>query len=265
MSRIWTMSSPLRAELRAELDRLFAAIGFLTRLPVPRAAIYDPAWLVRSAKYFPLVGTLIGAIGAAILVTSGAIWSGGLLPALLATAVTILVTGALHEDGLADTADAFGGGTREARLAIMKDSRLGTFGALALGLSLAVRVGALAALAPDLAAWALVASHAGSRLATVLGMAMLPHAGDAATSRISYSPDRLQAGEIAVAAVLAILPMLPAEPRLAFAGLLAGGAAAVILALLMFRRLGGYTGDVLGAIEQVFQVGFLLGVAAVAR
>jgi adenosylcobinamide-GDP ribazoletransferase len=264
MSRIWPMSSPLRAELRAELDRLFAAIGFLTRLPVPRAAIYDPAWLVRSAKYFPLVGTLVGAIGAAILVTSGAIWS-GVLPALLATAATILVTGALHEDGLADTVDSFGGRTREARLAIMKDSRLGTFGALGLGLSLAMRVGALAALAPDLAAWALVASHAGSRLATVLAMTMLPHAGEAATSRSSYSPDRLQAGEIAVAAVLALLPMLPAEPRLAFAGLLAGGAGALILALVMYRRLGGYTGDVLGAIEQVFHVGFLLGVAAVAR
>jgi adenosylcobinamide-GDP ribazoletransferase len=65
--------------------------------------------------------------------------------------------------------------------------------------------------------------------------------------------------------VLALLPMLPAEPRLAFAGLLAGGAGALILALVMYRRLGGYTGDVLGAIEQVFHVGFLLGVAAVAR
>jgi adenosylcobinamide-GDP ribazoletransferase len=248
---------------RAELDRLFAAIGFLTRLPVPAAAVYDPAWLVRSAKYFPLVGILVGAIGAAILVTAGAVWS-GVLPALLAVAATILVTGALHEDGLADTADSLGGRTREARLAIMKDSRLGTYGALALGLSQAIRISALAALAPDLAAWALIASHTGARLATVLAMAALPHAGDAATSRSSYSPDRLRAGEVAVAGFLALLPMLPGDPPVAFAGLLAGSAAAVILGLLMWRRLGGYTGDVLGAIEQVFEIGFLLGVSALA-
>jgi adenosylcobinamide-GDP ribazoletransferase len=257
------MSSPRRAELRAELGRLFAAVQFMTRLPVPMATVHDPAWLVRSAKYFPLVGILVGAVGAAILVTAGAVWS-GVLPALLATAATILVTGALHEDGLADTADSLGGHTREAQLAIMKDSRLGTFGALALGLSLAMRVAALASLAPDLAAWALIASHAGARLATVLAMAALPHAGDADTSRTSYSPDRLHGGEIALAAFIALLPMLPAEPRFAFAGLLAGGAAALILALAMYRRLGGYTGDVLGAVEQVFEIGFLLGIAAIA-
>jgi adenosylcobinamide-GDP ribazoletransferase len=248
--------------LRAELDRLFAAIAFMTRLPVPPAATHDAAWLVRCAKYFPLVGILIGAIGAAILVTAGAVWS-GVLPALLATAATILVTGALHEDGLADTADSLGGRNREARLAIMKDSRLGTFGALALGLGVALRVAALATLAPDLAAWALIASHAGARLATVLALAALPHA-DADPGRTSYAPDRLHAGEIALAAVVAILPMLPAEPRFAFTGLLAGGALAVAVAFALYRRLGGYTGDVLGAIEQVFEIGFLLGVAAIA-
>lgn len=250
--------------LRAELDRLFAAIGLLTRLPVPAAAIRDPAWLVRSAKYFPLVGTLIGAIGAAILVTAGAVWSGP-LPALLATAATILVTGALHEDGLADTADSLGGRTRQARLAIMKDSRLGTFGALALGLSAALRVTALASLTPGLAVWALVAGHAGARFATVLVLAMLPHAGDASTSRTSYSPERLHAGEVTTAALFTILPLLPLGPRLALAGFLAGGAAAFLLAAAMRRSIGGYTGDVLGAVEQVAEMGFLLGVAAAAR
>jgi adenosylcobinamide-GDP ribazoletransferase len=259
MWRIWPMFSPPRAEL----DRLFAAIGFMTRLPVPAAAIHDPAWLPRSAKYFPLVGILVGAIGAAILAGAGSLWS-GVVPALLATAATILVTGALHEDGLADTADSLGGRTREARLAIMKDSRLGTFGALALGLSLALRVAALAALSPGLALWALVAGHAGARFATVLVMAMLPHAGDAATSRSSYSPERLRAGEVAVAALFAILPLLPLGPQLAFTGLVGGGVAAGLLAAAMRRRLGGYTGDVLGAVEQVAEIGFLLGIAALA-
>ena len=257
------MSSPPHADLRAERDRLLIAIQFLTRLPVPLAAIHDPSWLPRSATYFPLVGIMVGAIGAAVMAGAASLWS-GIVPVLMAIAATILVTGALHEDGLADAADSLGGRTREARLAIMKDSRLGTFGVLALGLSLALRAAALAALAPAVALWALVACHAGARFATVLVMAMLPHAGDAATSRSSYSPERPRAGEVAIAAVLAMLPMLPLGWWPACVGLLAGGVAAALLARGMRRRLGGYTGDVLGAVEQVFEIGFLLGIAAVA-
>ena len=255
------MSSTLRADPLVELGRFRDAVQFLTRLPVPPARVHDPAWLVRSAKYFPLVGLLVGAVGAGVLLLAGQIWSGA-LPALLATAATLLLTGALHEDGLADTADSLGGSTREKRLAIMKDSRLGTFGAAALGLTLAAKVTALAALPPAVAAAALLAMHAGGRLAAILVMAALPHATGLGDSRSSHSPDRMSGGEVAAAMLLACPAFWLLGPGLAAAGLAGGGVCALGLAIAARRLFGGYTGDVLGAAEQVFEIGLVLTVSA---
>ncbi|MDA0744712.1 MAG: adenosylcobinamide-GDP ribazoletransferase, partial [Proteobacteria bacterium] len=143
--------------------RLFVcALQFLTRLPTPSLRDFQPEWIQQSARWFPLVGQVVGLIAAVILYGAAQVWSPW-IAALLAVAAGVAMTGGFHEDGLADTADGLGGGqTRARRLEIMKDSRLGSYGALALGLTLALRVAALAmlvAVSPWMAAAALVASH----------------------------------------------------------------------------------------------------------
>src|SRR5205809_570114 len=125
-----------------QLKLFFCALQFLTRLPAPSFADVQPDWITRAARYYPAVGVPEGAICAGVLLATGQLWSGS-LPALLAVATGVLVTGGFHEDGLADTADGLGGGqTPFRRLEIMKDSRVGTYGVLALGLTLAIKVAA---------------------------------------------------------------------------------------------------------------------------
>src|SRR5689334_1916994 len=131
----------------SETTTFFHALRFLTVLPVPRSEDLDADWLVRASKFFPAVGIVVGAASALVLLVASHWWI-GLVPAILAVAASVILTGALHEDGLADAADALGAGSREARLAIMKDSRIGTYGVLALAFTLALRIALLAMLAP---------------------------------------------------------------------------------------------------------------------
>lgn len=253
--------------IRRQVELFWCAVQFLTRLPVPRLDRYEPEWLPRSARWFSLVGQVVGGLSALVLLSAGRVWSGA-LPALLAVVAGVAVTGAFHEDGLADTADGLGAGlgggrTRERRLEIMKDSRLGTYGAVALGLALAVKVGALSGLgAGAAAAWALVAAHGLGRAAAVLGMAAMPYAGDPEASKakpVAVGVGRL---EITVACAVALWPLLALSPGRAAAGLAVGSLAALWPALAARRGIGGWTGDVLGAMEQAFETGFLLGCAA---
>jgi adenosylcobinamide-GDP ribazoletransferase len=251
-----------------EADHFWNALRFLTVIPAPSADHVEDDWLMRSAKYFPLVGIIVGCFSAIVLLFAGKIWN-GLLPPLLAVAAGIALTGALHEDGLADTADGFGGGrSRQSRLAIMKDSRIGTYGTLALGLTVALRVAVLATLPPWIGAAALIAAHAGGRLAAAAVMTTLPYAGDPAATKLNYTEAPLRPAEIALAAILLLAALLPLAQTGIFAaliGLLFGAALAGWLVDLAGKLLGGYTGDVLGATEQLFEVGFLLGVAGVLR
>ena len=248
------------SDLGREAQLLLAATQFLTRLPV-RPRSYDPDWLPRGAKYFPLVGLLVGLIGASVLLLATTLWPAP-IAAILALGATILVTGAFHEDGLADSADSLGGWTREKRLEIMKDSRLGTYGALALLLCLALQAGALSALPAPLAAATLVTAPAAGRLAPVLIMATLPYAGAIERSRIEHRLDQPDVGEAAIAAVIAALPLVLLPPDRALLGVVLGALAAGVVAWRLCRALGGYTGDVLGASVAVFQSFFLLGIAA---
>jgi adenosylcobinamide-GDP ribazoletransferase len=256
--------------MQKELSYFLNALRFLTIVPVPAPASdkVEPDWLTRSAKYFSTVGILVGAVAAGILLLGSGIWSGA-IPAMLATAASVAVTGALHEDGLADTADGLGGGrTKEKRLEIMKDSRIGAYGVLALGFGMALRVAALAAMAPWVGAVALVAASAGGRLAAAAAMVTLDYAGDPAASRIAHSNDPPRAFEVETAVALVFVGLLPAVLTSALAtlaGLLTGTILAVLLSRSALKLIGGYTGDVLGAIEQMFEIGFLLGMAAIAR
>lgn len=243
------------------------AIEFMTVLPAPRASQLDADWLLPAAKYFPLVGALIGLLCGGVLLAASAIWSGS-VPAVLAVFAGVILTGALHEDGVADTADGlFGGRTREQRLTIIKDSRIGSYGAVTLVASLLVRIAALATLPPWLGAAALVAAHSFGRAGILLAMSTLPYAGNVAAAKLTYPDHTMEPATAFVAAVLTLLGLawlVAAAPGAAVCGLLGAVALGALPALAARRLIGGYVGDVLGATEQLTQIGLLLGVAAIA-
>jgi adenosylcobinamide-GDP ribazoletransferase len=244
------------AGVRREGGRLMTATAFLTRLPVPTPDAAEG--LARAVRWFPLAGALVGAIAAGVLLAGAAVLPVP-LAAGLALAAGVLVTGALHEDGLADAADGLGGGrTRERALEIMRDSRIGSYGALALAFSVGHRWAALASMAAGQGALALIVVHAVSRAA----LAPVPLLADYAREQgLGRALDGLRAGDAAIALLVALAISLVAGAAglVALAVALASGGA--VLALLI-RRLGGYTGDGLGAIQQAAEIAALLTLAA---
>jgi len=244
--------------------RLFLiALQFLTRLPVGPIVELPSDWLARAAKYLPLVGALIGAIAGAALLVSAQIFPEP-LPIVIGLATAVALTGALHEDGLADTADAFGAGRNHERcLEIMKDSRIGTFGTLALIVALALKGGSLLPMDPLSAARVLIAGHAGARLAAVLTLSGLSYAGDG-NAKVSQTTSDMTFKELAIAIVLGLVPgtLFLHSSTFLISGTFAFIAAAA-MALFAWRRIGGYTGDVLGAVEQVYETIFFMAATAV--
>jgi adenosylcobinamide-GDP ribazoletransferase len=241
-----------------EARLILYALQLLTRLPTPELGAPAPDSQARAAKYFPLVGILVGALVAMVLLLGRRVF-GGAVPPLLAIGAGILLTGAFHEDGLADAADGLGGGsTPKRRLEIMKDSRIGTYGVIALVLVLALKAAALDQIAPPIAA-AIIAAHAGGRAACVIVMARLRYAGDPDAAKLRPAAVTVTVPEMLIAIVIAVLPLLLMPATGALTGLALGGMAAAGVALSAKARIGGYTGDVLGAVEQVFEAGFLVG------
>lgn len=256
--------------LQHELRLVFIALQFLTRLPVPGWVGYEPAWLNQCARHFPLVGAGVGALGAAVLLAAAAVWPAP-VAALLAVAATLVLTGAFHEDGLADTFDGLGGAVPRARaLAIMKDSRIGTYGAAALVLSLGLRVALLSVLCaqqPLFAAAVLVLAHGWGRAAAVLLMAALPYAGDAEHAKAKPLATAVGPREWGTALGWALL-LGAAAVAWGLPGWRVAAAALAVAGVLLWmrrwlrRRLGGYTGDTLGAAEQLAELAVLLAMAA---
>lgn len=252
-------------QLLHELRLVFIALQFLTRVPVPRSIGFEPDWLNQSARWFPLVGMFVGAVVALTLGMAGRVFP----PAVavgLSIAAGVLLTGGFHEDGLADTADALGGVvSRERALEIMKDSRIGSYGALALVIVLGLKAAVLTAMLPALAIPALLLAHAGSRAAAVLVIRVLPYAGDLEHAKARPLARRVSRGGMWVAlgsvGLLggALVWRTPGQGAMMLASLamLALGAAASVGWLR--RRLGGYTGDALGATQQVTELLALLG------
>ena len=239
------------------LDRARIALIFLTRLPVAAPRDGGPT-LADSAGLFPLAGVVVGALGGLIYWLGDAVGLPPVLAAFGAVGATILATGALHEDGLADVADGFGGGfDRERKLEIMRDSALGSYGALALILSLGARVAALAALAdPAAVMGALVAAHGIARatLPAVMGFGR-----PARSDGLGAGAGRPDGSQVSIALGLGLLlAALAVGPFYGLACLAIAGLGTVILVAVAARQIGGYTGDVLGAIEQLGEVLTLL-------
>ncbi|MGH6735382.1 MAG: adenosylcobinamide-GDP ribazoletransferase [Methyloceanibacter sp.] len=237
-------------------------LAFCTRLPLGRAAAPEGASLARASWTFPLIGALVGAIGAAVCWLADTVGLDPFVSATLAVAATLLVTGCLHEDGLADTADGFGGGaTKDRKLEIMRDSRSGAYGVAALVLSVLLRVAAIASLAdPVLVAAALIAAHAAARATMPLFMLLVPAARRDGLSAGAGRPPLGSAIAAGVLGLLALLLCLGVAAALMAAMLVA--AAVALMAWISLRQIGGQTGDVLGAVEQISEMLILLTASA---
>ncbi len=243
-------------------------LRFYTRLHWGDAPAVEMEGFAEALRALPLAGAAIGAIGAVALTLSRTLGLSPLVAAAVGVAALVLVTGGLHEDGLADVADGFGGGaTRERKLEIMRDSRLGSYGGLALGLSLLLRVFALAALAERswlLAAAAMIATGAASRTAGLAPLLLLAPARVGGLGAAMPRPSSAAFRQAAVlAALLSLSPALcGAPPGNVIAAALLAGLAATLVARLADRQIGGYTGDVLGAAQQAAEIAGLLALSA---
>ncbi|CAM3922129.1 adenosylcobinamide-GDP ribazoletransferase [Paracidovorax anthurii] len=259
------------------LRHFLLAVQFFTRIPVTgRLAAwvgYSPAMLRASAAHFPGVGWIVAAgavaVYAALHGALGAQPFAALVCAALSTVATVLLTGGFHEDGLADVADGLGGSAqRDRALEIMKDSRIGAFGAMALSLALASKLALLALLGsqgPGVALCALAGAHVASRFWPLLLVRTLPHAGDAATSKSKPLADRISGPALTVAGAWTAPALMLVGGVLGTAvlaaSLLAGAVAAGVMRAWFARRLQGFTGDCLGATQQVCEIAFYLGTA----
>ena len=248
--------------IRRELGYFLGAVGFFTRMPVPGWVGHSAAALSQCARYFPAVGLLVGGIGALVYWLALHLWQHP-VAVLLSMAATLYATGAFHEDGLSDTADGLGGGWDKARiLAIMKDSRVGSYGVVALVLALLGKFALLSGIDAALVPAALLAGHAVSRFGATLIMATLDYARDDESSKSRPATHRPSLASLLLAAGFALLPLLLLPLGKALAGIVLAALAATCLAAKFQRWLGGYTGDCLGAVQQVTEILFYLGLMA---
>jgi adenosylcobinamide-GDP ribazoletransferase len=254
-----------------ELRLLLTAWVFFTRIPLPDRLSawvgYSPDMLRGSARYFPLVGLGVGLIGALTFLAAQA-----LLPPAVAVVVsmmaTVLATGAFHEDGFADSCDGFGGGyTRERVLEIMTDSRVGAFGAIGIMLMLLAKFSCLLSLAEtgeaELLAWVLVIGHGLSRAGSVALMRFLDYVRVDTGPKAKPLAEGISSGALVVALGFAVAPFFPFARAFENGWMLAMGvvpvAGAALVAGAYFRkRIGGYTGDCLGAAQQLCELAFHL-------
>jgi adenosylcobinamide-GDP ribazoletransferase len=244
----------------------FIALQFFTRLPIPAWVGFKASWLQHASRYFPLVGCVVAAVAAAVYFAAALVLPAP-VAAVLSTAASIYLTGAFHEDGFADACDGLGGGmTRERALEIMKDSRVGAYGAIGIACMLAAKLSALAMLPPRVAVGALFLAHPLSRLAAASLIWQLDYVRD--EGKAKPLAQQMTASEFGIAALSALLPVpvLLASgwiaPAAVPAALLAALTAALWLGRKLRHRLGGYTGDCLGAVQQVAEALIYVSVLA---
>ena len=249
----------MASALHNEVVYFFGAVRFFTRLPVPSWVEHSAEGLECSTRYFPAVGLIVGGSAALCFTLASRFWPVS-LAVLMSMALTLSMTGAFHEDGWSDMVDGFGAGGEKARiLEIMKDSRLGTFGALALALLLVVKFFLLCGIpAPRLPA-ALLAGHAFSRLCVTLILRSMSYVRFEGKAKPLST--RIGDNELAFAALTAFLPLFFLPLRPAVIAVFFALAATCWLARAFKRHIGGYTGDCLGATQQLSEAAFYLGVS----
>lgn len=260
--------------MKQQARLFFIALQFLTRLPIPHWVGFHPDWLSRSAVFFPLVGAIVG-------LCNGLVWwlCGHWLPNSVSIAVmmaaSLLITGAFHEDGFADVCDGFGGGaTRERILSIMKDSRVGAYGAMGIAMLLIVKWTTLAALPVDGFVLLLITTHMLSRWYATALIWRLPYVRADEDGKAKPLANKLSGmqwmmgGIFGAIPVIVMLSMSSSVNSLVVilqaigVGVLLSAACALLAAVYFNDRLGGYTGDCLGATQQITEISFLLGALA---
>ena len=273
--------------MKREWNVFRSAVMFLTRIPVGKDLPHDPVLLQHTPKYFPVIGWMVGGVAAAVF-GAAMFWFNQSFSILLSMAATILLTGAFHEDGFADVCDAFGGGwTKESILTIMKDSRLGTYGVVGLVLMLLAKFMLLQMLLPINTvgeihdnvkvfqsgnigsftsiqfALLLIAGHSVSRLAPVAIIQFYQYVTDIDASKSKpLASTQIPVTHIMVAIVTALLPIL-LLPNYVWLALIPVAVACIWMAHYFYRWIGGYTGDCLGATQQVCEITFYAAFIAI--
>ena len=242
---------------KRELEYFFGAIRFFTRLPVPAWVGHSSEALERSSRYFPAVGLIVGGIAALVFALTSFFWP-KTLSVLSSMAITLYITGAFHEDGWSDMVDGFGGGWEKSQiLAIMKDSRIGSFGAVALVMMLLTKFFALVEIELWMVPLTLIAGHAVSRLCATTVLSALDYMRDEGKSKPLST--HISRGSLAFAALTALVPLFLLPFRQAVIGVVLAALATLWLARMFKRQIGGYTGDCLGATQQLSEVAFYCG------
>jgi adenosylcobinamide-GDP ribazoletransferase len=250
------------------------AIQFLTRLPVPHLVGFQTSWLSESARFFPLVGALVGAIAVGVWCL-GSLFFPPLVAVGLMVSATLLLTGAFHEDGFADVCDGFGGGkTRDAVLAIMKDSRVGAYGSIGVVMMVGLKWSALVSLPYATLPVIVIGAHMVSRWCAIGLIWRLPYVRADAEAKSKPLANSLSGASWLLSGALGALVLLPtlllvdpaARSQLAvalLAALILSGITTLLAAGYFKSRIGGYTGDCLGATQQLAELGFLLAALGV--
>ncbi len=238
---------------------LLSAIVLLTRIPLPQRLMSDLSEDINASVWaFPIVGVMVagfGALGYGLAITAGL---PSMVSAIIAFTCMVLLSGAFHEDGLADVADGFGGGrTVERKLEIMRDSRIGAYGMIAIVLSLGLRVGGLEALSISQAVPALIIAGVMSRLMMVWTMRYVP---PARKDGLAHDAGRPRLGRTLLGTLVALsIAAALVDPQSVLISLCLAAAACFMMVWIAKRQIGGFTGDVLGAVQQLSEIAVLLG------
>lgn len=248
---------------RIEVIAFLGAIRFFTRIPIPDAVPHSPERLNHSARYFPAVGILVGLLSAIAFGLSNLLYPEPVC-IVIAMAASIYLTGAFHEDGLSDMADGLGGGWDKMRiLDIMKDSRIGNYGAITITFALLVKFVLLSAFSASWIPLLLISGHAFSRYCSVLIMAGMTYVREDTLSKSKPLATQLSRNALLVASAFGLFPLCLLPLTASIAGVFAGILTTIWLGRKLQKWLGGYTGDCLGATQQLSELAFYLGALAV--
>jgi adenosylcobinamide-GDP ribazoletransferase len=248
--------------MRKQIEIFFTALMFYTRIPCPKWVTHDPEYLNKATRYFPLMGWIVAAVCALVYMATE-FFLGSSIAVLLSMIAGILTTGAFHEDGFADVCDAFGGGwTKEKILDIMKDSRIGAYGAIGIILLLLLKFTTLSAM-PFTQMWMiLLAAHSFSRLCAVLVVATSQYVRENDDAKAKPLAKSITAKEIIPAVLFGLLPLLFFQRIEIIYALILPLLGTFFLRRYFHKWIGGYTGDCLGATQQVTEVLFYLSLLA---
>ena len=248
-----------------EINLFFLALTFLTRIPGPGWMTFSPEALNKSSRYFTLTGVIVGTIAAAVFVLCTMVLPHS-VSVLMSMIVTVWLTGAFHEDGFADVCDAFGGGySKEQILTIMKDSRIGTYGTVGLVLILTCKYLCLLNIERSMTPFAIIAGHSISRFASTSVISLYEYVQEDARTKVKPLAREMDMAGVLMNGLFGIVPLL-------FLGnwryvlLIMPVMIGMLTTAQYFKsKIGGYTGDCLGAVQQVTEVVFYLGLIVIAR